>query len=613
MNDSTDALINDNHFSEIDRHFARFMLRLSGSSDDHLMLAALLVSCRTNCGDICVDIPAIAGKTMADAFDDTENHMLLPPEHDWIAHLRKSRVVGYAGEFKPLILDDKGRLYLYRYWEYEQSLAESIKERLAIHNALPPAELLRQQLDRLFPRSTDAETDWQRVSACAAVRRKFCIISGGPGTGKTYASARILVLLIEQMLNAGSVPAVALSAPTGKAAARLRDIIKKAKETLACSKTAAAALPDEAYTIHRLLGPVPGTPYFKYNALQRLPYDIVVVDESSMADLSLMAKLFQAVSVQTHLILLGDRDQLASVEAGAVLGDICDTGTEHCYSPGFAHMTLEYGGEEVPSEAVEHPMADSLVVLRKNYRFGTDSGIGALSQAIRQGNAGYALLQLRNTGNEDIVFRDRLTSEAFESALRNQVRSGYAPYLRAQNPDEALRMFSGFTILCAMRMGSYGVNSINRTVERLLKEEGLIHPLSRWYQGRPVMVVRNDYTVNLFNGDVGIIWSQESGDAGHRVFFSARDGGLRSVLPVKLPEHETVYAMTVHKCQGSEFDRILVILPDRVNPVLTRELLYTAVSRARKRIEIWGTEKIIRYMINNPVRRTSGLRDALWY
>jgi exodeoxyribonuclease V alpha subunit len=612
MDESMNALIRDNQFTEIDRQFARFMQRLSGSSDDQLMLAVLLVSCRTNCGDICVDIPAIAGKTIVDAFGEIENQLLLPPEHDWIARLRKSRVVGSPGEFKPLILDDRGRLYLYRYWEYEQRLAESIKQRLSIPIAQPPAKFLQQQLDRLFPRSTDFGTDWQRVAACAAVQRKFCIISGGPGTGKTYAAARIIAILIEQALHTGTAPAVALAAPTGKAAARLKEIIKKAKETLTCRDEVMAALPDDTFTVHRLLGPVLGTPYFRFNTRNQLPYDIIVVDESSMADLALMAKLFQAVPAHAHLILLGDRDQLASVEAGAVLGDIGDTGTEHCYSPDFARMTLECGGGEVPSAAHEHPMADSLVVLQKNYRFGTDSPIGAVSQAIREGNAERALHLLRSAGNENMVFRDAFAAGSLEAALREPVLCGYTPYLKAKDPYEASQRLAGFTILCALRRGPYGVESINPVVEHILKEQGLINPLSRWYQGRPVMVNRNDYTVKLFNGDIGIIWPGASGNDGHRVFFPALDGGLRSILPVKLPEHETVYAMTVHKSQGSEFDRVLIILPDRVTPVLTRELLYTAISRARHNVEIWGTEKILRYMINNPTRRTSGLRDALW-
>jgi exodeoxyribonuclease V alpha subunit len=444
------------------------------------------------------------------------------------------------------------------------------------------------------------------------VQRKFCIISGGPGTGKTYAAARIIAILIEQALNNGTAPAVALAAPTGKAAARLKEIIKKAKDTLTCGHEVMAALPDETFTVHRLLGPVPGTPYFRFNARNQLSYDIIVVDESSMADLALMAKLFQAVPAHAHLILLGDRDQLASVEAGAVLGDIGDTGTEHCYSPAFARMTLECGGGEVPSATHEHPMADSLVVLQKNYRFGTDSPIGAVSQAIRAGDAEQALRLLRTAGDEDIVFRDAVTAGSLEAALREPVLRGYTPYLTALDPDEASRRLVGFTILCALRQGPYGVESVNRVVERILKEQGLINPVSRWYQGRPIMVNRNDYTVQLFNGDIGILWPQAAGNDGHRVFFPALDGGLRSVLPLKLPEHETVYAMTVHKSQGSEFDRVLIILPDRINPVLTRELLYTAISRARQKVEIWGTEKILRYMINNPTRRTSGLRDALW-
>ena len=275
MDDSMNAVIKDEQFSAIDRHFARFMMKCSDSSDDGLMLAALLVSCRTSCGDICLDIPAAAGKTIGKAFGETENRFQLPAEHTWIAQLRTSQVVGFPGEFKPLILDEKGRLYLYRYWEYEQSLAESIKTRLALNIAQPPAKLLRQQLDRLFPRSADAGTDWQRVAACVAVQKKICVLSGGPGTGKTYAAARIIALLLEQEQGAGRAPAIALAAPTGKAAARLREIMQQAKKTLDCSDAVKAALPEEAFTMHRLLGPVPGTPYS--DILQRISFPMTLL------------------------------------------------------------------------------------------------------------------------------------------------------------------------------------------------------------------------------------------------------------------------------------------------------------------------------------------------
>jgi exodeoxyribonuclease V alpha subunit len=210
------------------------------------------------------------------------------------------------------------------------------------------------------------------------------------------------------------------------------------------------------------------------------------------------------------------------------------------------------------------------------------------------------------------AIKDSISAGALESALEEPAVRGYTPYLNAQSPDEALKLITGFKVLCALRQGPYGVESINRIVETILKKEGYINPSGRWYQFRPVMVTRNDYTMNLFNGDVGIAWQEAASNYGHRVFFPALEGVLRAVLPVKLPAHETVYAMTVHKSQGSEFDRVLIILPDRESPVLTRELLYTAISRARKRVEIWGTEKILRCMIKNPTSRTSGLRDALW-
>ncbi len=319
-------------FSDLDRHFASFITRLSGIDSEELMLAALLASSRTASGDICVNIPEIAGKRFADVFGDASQSLCFPEYKTWLSILRESQVVGFPGDYRPLVLDDSGRLYLYRYWEYEQLLAQNITTRITGSPFAVDLNLLRDGLERLFPKDDNLQTDWQRVAACASAVRRFLVISGGPGTGKTSTVIKILALLLEQGLAKGQGHSIALAAPTGKAAARLKESIAVSLQSLNCSDEIKALIPAETFTIHRLLGTRVGSPYFRFNADNQLMHDIVVIDESSMADLPLMSKLFQAVPLSSRIILLGDRDQLASVESGAVLGDICDTGNKHVHS-----------------------------------------------------------------------------------------------------------------------------------------------------------------------------------------------------------------------------------------------------------------------------------------
>jgi len=599
-------------FSDLDRHFAGFITRLSGIDSEELMLASLLVSSRTAKGDICVNIPEIAGKRIADVFGDASQSLRFPEYKTWLSILKESQVVGGHGDYRPLILDDSGRLYLYRYWEYEQLLAKNITARITEPPLTVDRALLRDGIERLFPKDDNLQTDWQRVAACASAVRRFLVISGGPGTGKTSTVIKILALLLEQALAKGQGHSIALAAPTGKAAARLKESITLSLQSLNCSDEIKAFIPEETFTIHRLLGTRVGSPYFRFNADNQLTHDIVVVDESSMADLALMSKLFQAVPLSSQIILLGDRDQLASVESGAVLGDICDTGNKHVHSEGFAAIVKSSADEKIESSNREPLIADSLVMFNKSYRFESDSGIGAFSQAVKMGNADAALQILKADAFDDIHFTQCADAKQLSSALVSQVINGYRPYLREDDHAEAFRLFSGYTILCALRHGPWGVEAINSAVERILRAAGLINPVNRWYCGRPVMVTRNDYVIRLFNGDVGIVLPDLADRSNQRVYFPSAEGTFRKILPLQLPEHETAYAMTVHKSQGSEFDRVLLLLPDRESPVLSRELLYTAITRARKRVEVWGTENILRFMINNPTRRTSGLRDALW-
>jgi len=360
---------------------------------------------------------------------------------------------------------------------------------------------------------------------------------------------------------------------------------------------------------------MPGSPYFRHNETNPLPVDVVVVDEASMVDLALMSKLAQALPQKARLILLGDKDQLASVEAGAVLGDICDTGNVHGFTRGFCETLQEATGFEVPEELHEEAQSrpnDCIVHLQGSYRFGVDSGIGAVSQAVNEGDGDGAIALLKDEDYGDIVWSDIPHAAGLMEMLQDKIANGFGEYLLATEPRDIFHRFDSFRILCALREGPYGVNSINSLVEEVLAKQNLIDPGRWWYRGRPVMVTRNDYNLRLFNGDVGITLPDPDAGNDLRVFFPTSDGAWRRLHPMRLPEHETVYAMTVHKSQGSEFERLLLLLPDRESPVLTRELIYTAITRARGGAEIWGREEVFRVAISRRIERMSGLRDALW-
>ncbi|MCX5909121.1 MAG: AAA family ATPase, partial [Deltaproteobacteria bacterium] len=321
-------------FSELDIQFARFLMRLSGKESPELFLAAALASSFRREGHICLNLSSVAGKAMGEG----EGTWVCPGIESWLDILKQSSMVGNPGEFRPLILEGS-RLYLYRYWNYEKQLADTLRGRAGREDLPLDAPLLQQGLSRLFPAEEDGEVNWQKVGAFGSVLKSLGVISGGPGTGKTFTVAGILALHLEQAK--GRALRIALAAPTGKAAARLKESIRGAKEKLNGSPEIIAAIPEEASTLHRLLGGIPGSPYFRYNAENPLPVDLLVVDESSMVDLALLSKLTQAVPKEARLILLGDKDQLASVEAGAVLGDICDTGGIHLFSENFCRSYRE--------------------------------------------------------------------------------------------------------------------------------------------------------------------------------------------------------------------------------------------------------------------------------
>jgi exodeoxyribonuclease V alpha subunit len=603
-----DSLEKNGFFSPLDLHFARFMAKLSKAPSKELVLAAALVSRLTSEGHICLDLSSKEPFHTSEAGES----FVFPEVGKWEKKLRRSGVIGEPGEPRPLILDPKGRLYLYRYWEYQEELAKGIKSRITDENHVSQMKSLREGLSRIFPGLEEVGIDWQKVAAFAAARRRFCVITGGPGTGKTTTVAKILALLMEtgQVRTRGL--RTALVSPTGKGAARLQEAMKKAKEGLACEQSVKALIPDEASTIHRLLGTVKDSPYFHFNALNHLPVDAVVVDEASMVDLALMSKLVQALPSQARFILLGDKDQLSSVEAGAVLGDICDTGVPHLFSKTFCGEIQRATGYQIKAAKAAPGMSDSIVQLTRSYRFSDESGIASASRSINEGNADAALKTLQDATRGDVRWKFLPSVKSLPRALKDRGLEEFHYLFRVSDPQTAFGQLDRFRILCALRQGPFGANAINLLVEHLLRGQKLIRGEGRWYRGRPVLITQNDYNLHLYNGDIGIALPDPGADGELRVFFQAPDGALRALHPVRLPEHETVYALTVHKSQGSEFDRLLLLLPDQDSPVLTRELIYTGITRAREGVEVWGHEKVFREAVGRRTTRVSGLRDALW-
>ncbi|KIH77158.1 hypothetical protein GFER_06595 [Geoalkalibacter ferrihydriticus DSM 17813] len=589
------------------RHFARFMAGLAEQAGPELELAAALVSQAAEQGHVCLDLRA--PQTVLSPEHAAELAALPEPEA-WSAALRGCSLVGCPGVHVPLILDEQGRLYLYRLWQHEQTLAAEIRRRACLPAIIPDRALLRDGLTRLFGRGDGIRPDWQRVAAVAALLHPLCVISGGPGTGKTSTVVKILALLIEQA--ADRPLRIALAAPTGKAAARLAEAIRQTRDGLSLSDEVRRRIPDEALTLHRLLGRM-RQPGFRHHRGNPLAAEVVIVDEASMVDLPLMAALLDALAPEARLILLGDRDQLASVEAGAVLGDICGPANGEGFSAPFTAAVAELSGDLVPQavSGQEALLADSIMVLRQSYRFAADSGIGRLARAINQGDCVQSLALLSDPGLADVAWRLPPLAETLDAALEPVLLAAFTPYLQATEVAEALVRFDSFRLLCALRRGPWGVESLNRLVERVLARRGLLTPKTSFYRGRPILITGNDYRLGLFNGDIGLLWPDPESAGALRAFF-LQGGNLRKFVPSRLPAHETAFAMTVHKSQGSEFDQVLLLLPDSDSALLTRELLYTAVTRARQAVTLWGGEERIAQAVQRRVVRSSGLRDALW-
>ena len=608
--------------SPLDEHFARSIARIGGEARPEVLLAAALLSRHVGNGHVCLDVTRLAEGTALVGDRDASLPPLAWPTRDaWCALLQSSPLVGGHADVTPLVLDEAGRLYLRRYWVHQAQLAAAIQARAAQTDTDGDRAWLTATVNRLWPPDPDraGDLDRQRMAGLMALHRRFLVISGGPGTGKTFTVVKILALLIEDAVQRGQRPLrITLVAPTGKAAARLAEAIRQTKPTLPCSGVITAAIPDEAATIHRCLGSVAGsTTRFRHNADNPLLTDVLLVDEASMVDLALMARLLDAAPPQARVLLLGDEDQLASVEAGAVLGDICNSGAPRSYSRRLVESMAAFTEDRLPGLSVHSPSEvtgiwDCIVRLTRSYRYGSDSGIGALARAINAGDSAAALAILDSTAYPDVALVAPPTDGRLNAALHDAVVRGFTPYLHESDPAARLHAFERFRVLCAHRRGWDGVDWINRQIEAALRAAGMIGDDGRLYVGQPIIITRNDYQLGLFNGDIGVVVRDPVRADAFVAFFIAADGAARALSPALLPPHETVFAMSVHKSQGSEFDEVAVLLPQHVSPVVSRELLYTAVTRARRAVIIHATREMVTHAITHRIERASGLRDLLW-
>jgi exodeoxyribonuclease V alpha subunit len=600
--------------SRLDLRFGRFIADFQPGGNAPVELAAALLSRAAGSGDVCLDLSLIAGRPLAEPSRGAPE-AACPALEPWVAALRASPAVGAPGQIRPLILDDHFRLYLYRYWEYEDKLALAIRSRMSAVPDRIDICRLRDGWQRVFGSGPGREADTgQRLAAAVASLQRFSVITGGPGTGKTFTIARLLDVLAES--HPPPQLRIRLAAPTGKAAVRLRESLQRARPLPGMRDS--AVVPPEVLTVHRLLQPIPHSPYFRHHASNRLPVDLVVVDEASMVDLALMAKLMEAVPPQSRVVLVGDKDQLASVEAGSVLGDICLRDRRPGYSAGLADRIQQLTGLPLETPGLAGPgLQDAIVELSRNYRFAAGSAMAELARAVNRGDSLRALEILSGADDGTLLWLDPGEGAVARRQLENRILDGYCGCFRNLRPEPVLMEHGRFKVLCAHRTGAFGVDAVNRLTEQLLYRRRLIPGPGAgqwpWYAGRPVLVTRNDYALDLFNGDIGVALPEAlAGGSALRVHFDAGSGEIRRHLPYRLPEHETVYAMTVHKSQGSEFDEVLLILPERDSPVLTRELIYTALTRARRRITVWGERPVIENAIRRRIERSSGLQDALW-
>lgn len=648
----------------LDRHFALEMAQLhpKDQQDPLFILLCALLSQQLSSQHSCLVLAHLVPlNPLAEQYSHCKLILSLAELND---RLQAFDAVGHAGSNKPLILDN-GRLYLQRYYQFETKVTAALvrlSQQSSLENEQDPSGNLGQYLDQLFPATAGSHAiDWQKVATATALGKKLAVITGGPGTGKTTTVTKLL--LLQQMLKPGEIRLVA---PTGKAAARLSESIKASKARLAkvlltlpnastadlkdneALLRALDQIPEEASTLHRLLGVIPNSAQFRHYAGNPLRLDLLIVDEASMVDLPMMDKLLSALPEHASLILLGDQDQLASVEAGAVLADICaglkvedqPFGEQAIpwqmrYSKEQANRLSHLTGFDLSPYISDSPkLGDSLCMLMHSHRFKGDAGIGLLASAVNRSDLpgilqvwqrGFAELNWLEHGMDTNATQAKISEPENNSGLNALLEQAVSLYVNYLNPllqgarpstFDIIESFNQYRILCAMRSGNYGVEGINGYVTLALAKAKLIQPQQEFYLGRPIIIQSNDYNLGLFNGDIGLILQDEDKPERLMAHFIKADGSQLKVLPARLPRHETCYAMTVHKSQGSEFNQVALVLPP--NPslaqwqLLTKELVYTAITRAKAHFTCLGTQPVFERASSQITQRASGLAARLW-
>tara|TARA_R110002050_G_scaffold2220_10_gene13420 strand:- start:7930 stop:9702 length:1773 start_codon:yes stop_codon:yes gene_type:complete len=573
--------------SDLEVEFARTLLRISPDLSPTVLVAAVICSFHQINGNVCIFLDRIhQDKRIVDLL------CLLPSHNTQIEalmnELQASSVVGSPGEFKPLILEEN-RLYIQRYWKYENELVAWIKERTTRESSKLTKEVI-ETVQEQFKANTSDKTDWQKVAVFLSVLKDFLIISGGPGTGKTFTVRKI----IETIQGSCSIPKrIALAAPTGKAAQRLSESFQNDSSNEI-----------GAQTIHKLLGArMDGS--FAFGKNRKLPYDVVIVDEASMLDIRLWIQLIRALSDQTKLIVLGDKDQLSSVEAGAVLGDICQ-GAENIFSKNLVE-TLSGCGVEVGAKEIEtESLNDCIVLLTKSYRFGAQSGLKLLSEAINTENPtlAFEILTSSEIGDVHWIEPDINTIPTIIKRYCVDVFSRNSK----ESPGQQFEAYTNAQILCAIRKGDFGIERVNREAELTIKTKAGISRGREWFDGRFVLFTKNDSFLKVQNGETGIFFTGPNSEG--KVMVEGNENRQISVSRVK--EYQPAYAITVHKSQGSEFENVVLILPNEHNPIITKELLYTAVTRARQNLLVVGSRGVVEQAILQRISRNSGLATKLW-
>ncbi|OCG21534.1 MULTISPECIES: exodeoxyribonuclease V subunit alpha [unclassified Gilliamella] len=611
LNEWLNQFTQDNQISLLDIHLAAFLTNKAKLNDDitikRFSFLVITLSKEVRSGHVCLDLRYLKQPTI-----EAQLWLALgsPNEQDWknaLEQAQNSRVVSDGTNLSPLILIEN-KLYFQRMWLDEKNVAQYFNHTILNKESNCDADL-NTILNQLFT-DNHAEIDWQKVAVAAALTRKIAIISGGPGTGKTTTVAKILAGILLTTPNARIITA----APTGKAASRLTESLSQTIEQLAFASLNIKA---EAITLHRLLGAKADNRSFKHDKNNPLHVDVLVIDEASMVDLNMMARVIEALPTSARLILLGDKDQLSSVEAGAVFGDLC-TFITHGYSESRAKELSQLTGYVVPACEQTATITDSICLLQKSYRFNESSGIGLLANAVKEGRSTVVKNLLTDESLSDIQYHALSSQQAYEDVLHDSINhyKHYLNFIKQYGTNDiaaVLAKFAEYRLLCAVREGHFGVEGLNKQIELLLSKNKLIRLQNKeaWYVGRPIMILRNSTSLGLYNGDIGITLMAEKNSSKLRVYFPFADGSIKGFSPFRLPEHETAYAMTIHKSQGSEFDDVNIILPTSYSPLLNRSLLYTAITRAKKNVSIYATEPILLQAIKSQTPRHSGLVSLL--